>query len=198
MDIKHVSMLSKEQSTRIIDPREVLAVGDRVEIYSKSANKWCKGKVQRIYHDEYGEWLTICYAKHKFIDSKKDIGRYSEYLRPMELSNAQSIVMYTKNDLDDDDEEDIDDEFIKLFISKTRLNVAKPEYFIQILSILEDVVTLRLDINIANNDEQDQTFIVKDVDKDIELQSVIVSNSCNHDHIICNLFIYNDLVAICG
>ena len=65
MDVKPAK-LAKLQSQDIIDPREMLAVGDKVEVYSESGNKWCQGKIHKIYRDSSGEWITVKYAKTEY------------------------------------------------------------------------------------------------------------------------------------
>ena len=190
------SKLQRAES-RIIDPREILAVGDKIQVYSESAKKWCNGRIHKVHRDENEEWLTVKYAKYKIWDSLKDIGRYSENLRPIEVHNAASIVMCTgySNDTEvkhDSDETDSDHEYMKILTSKTRLKTCKPDYFIQILSILEENVTIRLDvkdIDTVNN----RTFVVKDIDKDIVLNNIVVYK--NWPYGTCKFYIYDDIVG---
>ena len=63
--------------------RSKLIKGDEVEIYSESNRKWFKGEINKIFHDEEGEWLVIWYSQSKQYLARKEIQRYSEWIRPI-------------------------------------------------------------------------------------------------------------------
>eukprot|EP01084_Bolivina_argentea_P051995 95548_1 len=64
------------------DEIEKWKVGSECHIYSKSKNKWVKGTVIKVYNDDEGEWLRVQYEG----DNVKDIQRYSEYIRPTQVT----------------------------------------------------------------------------------------------------------------
>ncbi len=58
-------------------------VGSAIQIFSKSENKWCNGKIRRIIVDRQGEWLQVEYQGTKGMRIK-EMGRYEkEALRPL-------------------------------------------------------------------------------------------------------------------
>eukprot|EP01084_Bolivina_argentea_P269480 458026_1 len=183
-----VNNIHQQESCMAQDPRELLSVGDNVQIYSDSGKKWCKGKITKICFESNGEeWLTVKYARNTYYDSQKQIGRFSDSLQPMEVNvDTEPINMF------DMQKRQSLNEFVELFPSKTRLRDCKPEYFIQILSIVEENVTIRL--NVSNVDsEYDRSFIIRDIDKDFELQRIVVEKNWNYG--ICKLFIWDDIVG---
>eukprot|EP01084_Bolivina_argentea_P255424 429596_1 len=54
-------------------------VGNKVQIYSESQQKWFNGEIMKVFNDPLGEWLVIDYAGHK----SKEIQRFSKYIRPL-------------------------------------------------------------------------------------------------------------------
>jgi len=63
--------------------------GSKVEIFSKSDNKWCKGEIISIVEDDEGEWLNVRYGANM----SKQVGRFSEIVRPALNANDKTMAI---------------------------------------------------------------------------------------------------------
>jgi len=86
---KHLQLNGKAESEREV--RQAWRVGDRVEIFSKTANRWYVGQVRRIYTDDEGEWLDCQYERvlqRERQQISKDVDRYGVDVRPVRRDDA--------------------------------------------------------------------------------------------------------------
>ena len=69
------------QETGFDDPiRKSWKKGSKLEIYSESKEQWYNGKIERIFHDEEGEWLAIKYNGFNL----KEVQRFTQFIRPIQ------------------------------------------------------------------------------------------------------------------
>eukprot|EP01084_Bolivina_argentea_P121348 215037_1 len=86
--VKDISRYSQDIRPTANAFKKTWKVGSKVEIYSKSENKWFKGVIIKIYMDNEDEWLRTKYNKH-FV---KEITRYSDGIRPFNNSNTSKQI----------------------------------------------------------------------------------------------------------
>lgn len=54
-------------------------IKSKVEVYSKTFNKWCLGEIINIFQDNEGEWLRV-----KYQNKQKSLQRYNQQIRPIQ------------------------------------------------------------------------------------------------------------------
>lgn len=69
--------------------RKAWGIGDNVEVYSQSAKRWLKGQIKEIKTDEEGEWLAIYYKKSTGQTNRKEVKRFSKFIRPADAPESK-------------------------------------------------------------------------------------------------------------
>eukprot|EP01084_Bolivina_argentea_P009707 18109_1 len=101
-----VIMTHRQKQQRL---RESWTVGSKVEVHSASANRWCQGRIKRIYRDKEGEWLVVQYMIDN-VPKQKDVWRWEESsIRSLgSIINLNDLKKCEINATDDNDITDID------------------------------------------------------------------------------------------
>jgi len=78
------------------ETRAAWTVGEYVEVYSRSKDRWLLGSIMEIGNDEEGEFLEVHYHdKESRQNSKKRVGRYDEEIRSVQLAGEDGGITST-------------------------------------------------------------------------------------------------------
>jgi len=74
---------SLSKNEELIKVREAWKAGDEVEVFSQGAKRWIRGEIREITNDHEGEWMVVFYKKSNGQMNRKEVKRFSKFVRPV-------------------------------------------------------------------------------------------------------------------